>query len=88
MVEQPRAAREWNGLSVFVEEVVGSVGVVVDIVLGHTATLVAHTLRQVDRLVDDAVADAATIAREAEELLDATLESWIGAERFDESESD
>jgi hypothetical protein len=64
-----------DSLRAAVDDVVDSVQLVVDAVVGHGAHLVAHVLQRVDRLVDDVVADAAAVAREAEALFAATCVS-------------
>lgn len=60
---------DWQGtVRSAVDDVAESVRLVIDVVVGHGANLVAHALQRVDQLVDDVVADAADVAREAEAL--------------------
>lgn len=54
-----------------IDDVAEGVHLVIDAVVGHGANLIAHVLQRVDHLVDDVVADAAEVAREAEALFTA-----------------
>jgi hypothetical protein len=54
-----------------IDDVADGVHLVIDAVVGHGASLIAHVLQRVDQLVDDVVADAADVARQAEALFTA-----------------
>ena len=72
MTEHPNQSDFEETVRIAVDDVVDSVQLVLDAVVGHGANLIAHVLQRVDRLVDDVVADAAEVAREAEALFAAT----------------
>jgi hypothetical protein len=69
MADRLSESAEWEAMvRNVVDDIMESVELVVDVVVGHGASFMAHVLQRVDRLVDEVVEDAATVAREADEL--------------------